>query len=75
VDLETIPDYMHLLVQADARFGVHRPVKAIKWSSSRVLREEFSWLPSLWTNSYFFATVCGAPSSVIRRYVETQKDR
>ena len=55
-------------------------VKAIKGRSSRVLREEFSWLrsrlPSLWTNSYFVATVGGAPLSVInatsrrRRIVE-----
>ncbi|MGV7756233.1 transposase, partial [Mycobacterium kansasii] len=27
------------------------------------------------TNSYFVATVGGAPLSVIKRYVETQKDR
>lgn len=47
--------------------------------SSRLLREELPWLgarlPSLWTNSYFVATVGGAPLSVIKRYVETQKDR
>jgi putative transposase len=58
---------------------VHRLVKAIKGPSSRVLREEFGWLrsrlPSLWTNSYFVATVGGAPLSVIKRYVATQKDR
>ena len=74
-----MPDHVHLLVEVDPQFGVHRLVKAIKGRSSRVLREEFSWLrsrlPSLWTNSYFVATVGGAPLSVIKRYVETQKDR
>jgi putative transposase len=54
-------------------------VKAIKGRLSRVAREEFSWLksqlPSLWTNSYFAATVGGTPLSVVKRYVESQKDR
>jgi putative transposase len=79
IELETMPDQVHLLVEVDPQFGVHKLVKAIKGRSSRVLREEFPWLksrlPSLWTNSYFVATVGGAPLSVIRRYVETQKDR
>jgi putative transposase len=79
VELETMPDHVHLLVEVDPQFGIHKLVKAIKGRSSRVLREEFPWLrsrlPSLWTNSYFVATVGGAPLSVIKRYVENQKSR
>ena len=79
VELETMPDHVHLLVEVDPQLGVHKLVKAIKGRSSRLLREEFPWLksrlPSLWTNSYFVATVGGAPLSVIKRYVQTQKDR
>jgi putative transposase len=79
VELETMPDRVHLLVEVDPQFGIHKLVKAIKGRSSRVLREEFPWLksklPSLWTNSYFVATVGGAPLSVVQRYVETQKGR
>ncbi len=79
IELETTPDHVHLLVEVDPQFGVHKLVKAIKGRSSRLLREEFSWLksrlPSLWTNSYFVATVGGARLSVIKRYVETQKGR
>lgn len=30
-------------------------------------------LPSLWTNSYFVATVGGAPLEVIKQYIESQK--
>ncbi|MFQ9813921.1 MAG: transposase [Hominenteromicrobium sp.] len=30
-------------------------------------------LPSLWTNSYFVATVGGAPLEVIKQYSESQK--
>jgi putative transposase len=79
VELETMPDHVHLLVEVDPQFGVHRLVKAIKGRTSRVLRQEFPWLtsrlPTLWTNSYFVATVGGAPLSVVKRYVEQQKAR
>lgn len=41
-----MPDHVHLLVEVDPQFGVHRLVKGIKGGSSRVLREEFLWLKS-----------------------------
>jgi putative transposase len=79
VELQTMPDQVHLVVEVDPQFGIHRLVKAIKGRSSRLLRAEFpglrSRLPSLWTNSYFVATVGGAPRSVINRYVDDQKSR
>ncbi|MGW6505899.1 IS200/IS605 family transposase [Nonomuraea angiospora] len=79
VELEVMPDHVHLLVEVDPQFGVHKLVKAIKGRSSRVLRQEFtsltSRLPTLWTNSYFVATVGGAPVDVVKRYVENQKNR
>jgi len=79
VELDTMPDHVHLLLEVDPQYGVHKLVKAIKGRTSRVLREEFPWLktriPTLWTNAYFVATVGGAPPSVIKRYVEQQKTR
>ena len=77
VELETMPDHVHLLVVCDPQFGIHRLVKQIKGRSSRLLREEFphlrSRLPTLWTNSYFVATCGGATLEVIKRYVENQR--
>ena len=79
VALEVMPDHVHLLVEVDPQFGVHKLVKAIKGRTSRVLREEFpslrSRLPTLWTNSYFVATTGGAPLAAVKRYVEQQKSR
>jgi putative transposase len=79
IELETMPDHVHLLVEVDPQFGIHKLVKAIKGRSSRVLRQEFPWvrsrLPTLWTISYFVATVGGAPLSVIKGSVENQKTR
>ncbi|MHB1503182.1 MAG: IS200/IS605 family transposase [Acidimicrobiales bacterium] len=74
--LELMPDHVHLLVEVDPSFGVARLVRLIKGRSSRMLREEFPYLrrlPALWTNSWFWSTVGGAPLSVVKRYVETQK--
>ncbi len=78
IALEIMPDHVHLLVEVDPQFGIHRLVKNIKGVSSHVLRKEFdtlrSRLPSLWTNSYFVSTVGGAPLEVIKQYVENQKN-
>jgi putative transposase len=78
VELETMPDHVHLLVVCDPQYGIHRLVKQIKGRSSRLLRQEFPHLPkrmpALWTNSYFVATVGGATLEVVKRYVENQRN-
>lgn len=78
IAVEIMPDHVHLLVEVDPQFGIHRLVKNLKGVSSRLLRQEFPYLksrlPTLWTNSYFVSTVGGAPRSVIKQYVENQKD-
>ena len=76
--LEIMPDHVHLLCEVDPQFGIHRLVKRLKGNTSRTLRQEFpslkSRLPTLWTHSYFVSTVGGAPLSVIKQYVENQRD-
>lgn len=78
VELEAMPDHVHLLVEVDPQFGIHRLVKQMKGRSSHHLRAEFpqlrSKLPTLWTNSYFVATVGGATLETVKRYVENQKN-
>jgi putative transposase len=77
IELEVMPDHVHVLVEVDPQFGIHKFIKLAKGRSSRFLRQEFprlkSRLPTLWTNSYFVSTVGGAPLSVIKQYVENQK--
>ena len=76
-EIEVMPDHVHLLVAVDPQLGIHRFVKRLKGRSSRLLRDEFQWLksrlPTLWTNSYFVATVGGAPLAVIKQYIADQK--
>ena len=77
IELEVMSDHVHLLVDVDPQFGIHRLIKEIKGVSSRELRSSFpflkSRLPTLWTNSYFVSTVGGAPLAVIKQYIENQK--
>ncbi|MEA5020747.1 MAG: IS200/IS605 family transposase [Gordonibacter sp.] len=77
IEQEIMPDHVHLLLEVDPQFGIHKAVKRIKGYSSNVLRSEFPWLkkriPTLWTNSYFVSTVGGAPLSAIKQYIENQK--
>jgi putative transposase len=77
IEVDVMSDHVHLLVEVDPQFGIHRLVKAIKGRSSRLLRQEFpqcrTRLPSLWTNSYFVSTVGGAPLAIIKKYIENQK--
>ena len=77
IELEIMPDHVHLLVEVDPQYGIHKLVKQIKGQTSRLLRVEFpelkSRLPTLWTNSYFVSTVGGTPLAIIKQYIEAQK--
>jgi putative transposase len=77
VELEVMPDHVHILVGCDPQFGIHKLVKFIKGMSARTLRLEFPELkrklPCLWTNSYYCGTTGGVTIEVIRKYVENQK--
>lgn len=75
--MEVMPDHVHLLMEVDPQFGVHKAVKNIKGNTSYHLRKEFKHLttrlPTLWTNSYFVSTVGGAPLLAVKQYIENQK--
>ena len=79
MEIECDKDHVHILVEVDPQYGIHKLVKQIKGRSSKILREEFPFLknilPTLWTNSYFVSTVGGAPISVVKQYIENQKTR
>ena len=66
-----MPDHVHLLIEVDPQFGVHKVIKRIKGRTSKILRKEFkeltTKLPTLWTNSYFISTVDVVPSAIIKQ--------
>jgi putative transposase len=77
IEMELMPDHVHMLIEVDPQFGVHKVIKQMKGRTSKILRDEFphlkTKLPTLWTNSYFISTVGGAPLSIIKQYIENQK--
>ena len=77
IEMEIMPDHVHLLLDVDPQYGIHKAVKQLKGRTSFVLRNEFkeltTKLPTLWTNSYFVSTVGGAPLEVIKKYIENQE--
>ena len=78
LEMEVMPDHVHMLLEVDLQFGIHKAVKRIKGRTSHDLRAEFpsinKRIPTLWTNSYFVSTVGGAPLSIVKQYIENQKN-
>ncbi len=74
---EVMPDHVHLSVEADPTLCVAEIVNRLKGRTSRLLRQEFpalrSRLPTLWSRSYFAASVGAVSEAMIRRYIEAQK--
>lgn len=79
VQVEVMPDHVHLLVGCDPQFGIHRLIKFVKGATAHQLRQEYpvlkQKLPSLWTNSYYCGTTGGVTLETVKRYVENQKGK
>jgi len=77
MELEIMPDHVHLLIEVDPQFGINQAVRSIKGFSSHTLRTEYpslkTRLPTLWTNSYFVSTTGGISLDAVKRYIESQK--
>lgn len=77
--VEVMADHVHLFVESGPTLCVAEMVNRFKGRSSRILRQEFpslrSRLPTLWSRSYFAATVGAVSEATVRRYIEAQKGR
>jgi putative transposase len=79
IEMEVMPDHVHLLLDIDPNVGVLAVVKRIKGQSAIILRREFPELkkkiPCLWTRSKFIATVGAVSLEVVKKYIEEQKGK
>ena len=77
LELEIMPDHVHLLLDVSPKVGVFVVICKIKGLSSRFLREKYESirkrLPTLWTRSSFISTVGAVSLSVVKNYIENQK--
>jgi putative transposase len=76
VALEIMPDHVHLFVKPHPKDSPSYVANQFKGLTSHVLREEFphlrSQLPTLWSRSYFAATVGAVSAKTVQQYIETQ---
>lgn len=76
VELAIQPDHIHLFVRVWPSVSAAEVVKEVKGVTSHELRETYPVLrrlPSLWTRSYFAATVGNVSNETVKRYIEAQK--
>ncbi len=79
LEMEVMPDHVHLLLDVDPTIGINVIVSRIKGKTANVLNREFpelqKKLPTLWTRSKFIATVGAVSLDVVKQYIEAQKGK
>jgi putative transposase len=79
LDMEVMPDHVHLLLDVSPKFGIYRVVSLIKGYTSKTLRNEFPELrrklPTLWTLSRFVSSVGAVSLETVIKYIEEQKGK
>lgn len=77
--MEVMPDHVHVFVKCEPNDSPQWIVSQFKGSSSRILRDEFSWLrsrlPTLWTRSYYCESVGHISERAVKKYIENQKNK
>jgi putative transposase len=77
LDMEVMPDHVHLLLDVDPKQGIVTVVNIIKGYTSHELRNEYpalkSRLPTLWTHSKFISSVGSVTLEVVKKYIDQQK--
>ena len=79
LDIEVLSDHVHMILDVNPKDGIYKVVSKIKGFTSHQLRNEFqelkSKLPTLWTNSRFVSTVGSVTLSMVKQYIENQKNK
>jgi putative transposase len=79
LEMEIMPDHVHLLIDVNPKIGVYHVVNRINGYTSHVLREEFPELrrrpPTLWTPSKFISSVGTVTLEDVKKYIGEQKGK
>jgi len=76
LELTVQPDHVSLLVETFPSIPASEVVKQCKLATAHELKRKYpilKKLPSLWTRSYFAATIGNVTAETFQRFVETQK--
>ena len=79
LEMEVMPDHVHLLLDVNPKEGIYNVVNHIKGYSSNILRQEFpklrTRLPTLWSRTKFISTVGSVSLETVKQYIENQKGK
>lgn len=79
IALSIEPDHIHLFVKTRPKDSPSFVANQFKGFTSRHLRSEFaslrSRLPTLWSRSYFVASVGAVSAATVQQYIDTQYER
>lgn len=79
LEIEVMPDHVHLLLDIAPTLVVRNFVKGLKGFLAHELRQEFpslkTRLPSLWTRSCFISSVGAVSLEDVKKYIENQKNK
>lgn len=71
-------DHVHIMFRAQPKSALSKFINAYKSASSRLLKKEFPqireklWEETFWSQSFCLLSAGGAPTEVIRTYIERQ---
>ena len=79
LEVEVMPDYVHLLLDVDPTIGINVVISRIKGKTAHILTREFPEIrrriPTLWTRSKFIATVGSVSLETVKEYIKSQKTK
>lgn len=77
LEMEVMPDHVHLLLDVDPTIGINVVVSRIKGKTAHILTREFPEIrrriPTLWTRNKFIATVGSVSLETVKEYIKSQK--
>lgn len=74
-------DHIHILFRAHPKTEISKFINAYKSASSRLIKKEFPeirqklWNEYFWSQSFCLITAGGAPSTVLKQYIESQGEK
>lgn len=79
IEMEIMPDHVHLLLDCPLNNGPLQIIKSIKQQSAVLLKRKHpsirKRLPNLWTRSAFVSTVGSVSLDVVKQYIENQSKK
>lgn len=79
IEMEVMPDHVHLLISCNPMFGIMNCVRALKRYSVAPMHEYDPSLkhrlPAVWTRSVFIASVGSVSIDTVKDYIASQKEK